>query len=101
MKLLYYAHRFRDHDPVVQRWNLQEAQRRFADTAQWIAGKLWAPWLVLAERGVDEELVWAVIEASIAASDGIVVDLDGGEWTDELRRQRDIAEKHGKEVVVL
>ena len=101
MKLLYYAHRFRGPAPATQRQNLLEAQRRFADTAQWIAGTLWAPWLILAEHGVDESLAWEVIEAAIAASDGIVVDLDGGEWTDGLRRERDIAEKHGKEVVVI
>ena len=101
MKLLYYAHRFRDPDPASQRWNLLEAQRRFADTAQWMACQLWAPWLILAERGVDESLAWAVIEAAIAASDGIVVDLDGGEWTDGLRQEKDIAHKHFKEVEVI
>jgi hypothetical protein len=99
--LKYYCHRWRDKDPSVQRWNLLEAKRRFRETSQWISGVLWAPWLTVAERGVDEAVAWHVIECSIAASDGIVLDLDGGEMSDEMRREREIAEILGKSVEAL
>jgi hypothetical protein len=99
--LKYYCHRWRDKDPSVQRWNLLEAKRRFRETAQWISGVLWAPWITVAERGGEEADAWRLIEAAIAVSDGIVIDLDGGEMSEGMRREREIAELLGKHVEVL
>ena len=100
-ELYYYSHRYSDPDPSVQRWNLSESKRRFEEAREWCRYVLWAPWIILADNGVDESLVWPVIEAAIAASAGILLDLDGSEMSDGMRRERGIAERLGKDVVTI
>lgn len=82
MKLYYYAHRFRDPDPVRQQWNLSDAKERFARWAHVYCARdviLQAPWIPWAEAGLDEELAWHLIESCVRVSSGIVLDLDGAE----------------------
>ena len=100
-ELYYYSHRYSDPDPTTQRWNLAESKRRFEEAREWCRYVLWAPWLTCAECGVAEALVWPVIEAAIAASAGILLDLDGGELSDGMRRERAIAERLGRDVVTI
>ena len=63
--------------------------------------RLWAPWLELAESHVSEERAWAVIEAAMAASHGILLDLDGVPESEGMAREREIAERLGKRVEVV
>jgi hypothetical protein len=100
-RLLYYCHRLRHPDPEVQQGNHNRADRRYVSAYMDYAERgvlVWAPWLDLATRGVDEAVAWAVIKAAIAASDGILLDLDGADESHGMRRERELAERLGKSV---
>jgi hypothetical protein len=103
-KLAYYSHRLRDPAPRKQAANLADAKCRFDEfaAAYHVRGlKLIAPWIDWAECEVDDAKLWAAIEACIAMCDVLVLDLDGGEMSEGMRREREIAERLGKKVEVL
>jgi hypothetical protein len=98
----YYSHRLTDSDPATRRWNLSEARRKLAYLQHRSIDDIWAPWLDLAESSVDEANVWHFIEAAIACCDGILIDLrDGGEESDGMKRERELAEILGLKVETL
>jgi hypothetical protein len=94
-KIYYYSHRFGGNRSELLRADL----RRVALFQTSVS--TFAPWIPLASAGVAESLVWPVIEASIRACDGIVIDLDGGEESPGMKRERELAESLGKTVEVM
>lgn len=104
-QLWYYAHRYTDADPAVQRWNLDRAKERLECLHLTMWMDLWAPWIELADHGTPDDLVWPVIEASIRASAGLLVDLDetteSKGWSPGLIREASVALGAGKDVLVV
>ena len=100
-RLVYYSHRFRCPVPEQQWANVVRAATRFRQLhseRSHVRERLWAPWIELAEAGVPEDQAWAVIEAAIAASHGVLLDLDGADESDGMAREREIAIRLGKQV---
>lgn len=62
---------------------------------------IWHPWIDMAWANRTEAQVWPVIFAAIDASDGIILDLDGGEESPGMKREREYAESKGKKVEVI
>ena len=101
MKLLYYAHRYRSHDPSVQDANLARSIERLRDLRQRFEAEgivLWAPWIGMAKAGLPEDLAWIVIERCVRVCHGIVLDLDGADASDGMLREQAMAEAVGGEV---
>jgi hypothetical protein len=102
MSRLYYSHRLTDSDPATRRWNLSEAKRKLAYLQHKSIDDIWAPWLDLADSTVGEAKVWRFIEAALACCDGLLIDLrDGGEESDGMRRERELAENLGLQIETL
>ena len=99
MTLLYYAHRYQGFTA-----NLLRAKRNFAVLRDEYARKgivLWAPWIPMAEAGISEGSAWRTVGACIAASHGIVSDLDGEPESPGMAREREMATRMGKSIMVV
>lgn len=99
--LWYYAHRFGGQDE-----NLARAHMRFdLLTWQWRTlypeRLLWAPWLALASVRVSEGPAWDVIYPAIAASDGVVLDLDGAPMSSGMRTEEKQALRRKAQTVLV
>lgn len=105
MELHWYSHRLSDPNPVFRAVNLSDAKRRFrvfSEEYRERGVRLWAPWIELAEVGVDEDEAWLVIEICLRRCQGIVLDLDGDdEPSPGIIRERKIAEAVGAKVEVV
>jgi hypothetical protein len=99
VKLAYYSHRYGGNPE-----NLARAKDRFAELAPKYASLgiiLWAPWFVLADAGVREDLVWNFISEAIFLSTRIVIDLDGAPASEGMVAERDEALAWNEEIETL
>lgn len=89
MTLAYYAHRYGGSAA-----NIARAKERFAHLQPEYAARgivLWAPWIGLAEAGVEEEICWEVIDAAMGASSMLVLDRDGAPLSDGMLEEKAMA----------
>jgi len=105
LKLYYFSHRLTDDNPDVQAANLRRARDRLEELNPSYLERgihLWAPWIDLAEAGVNEDEAWRFINAALMVSAGIVADLsDGGQLSDGMLDEVKTGEFWGKPVEVL